>query len=72
MHNPFDRLQRSNIALADERDQLRDMIATLEQESRQMWARNERLEKENIELYSMVLAQARTIRKFQQKQDETK
>jgi Mg2+ and Co2+ transporter CorA len=72
MHNPFDRLQRSNLALADERDQLRDMIATLEQESRQMRARNERLEKENIELYSMVLAQARTIRKFQNKQDDLK
>lgn len=71
MNNQFDRLQRSNLALANERDELKrvvalhektiremidrssefmretgDMIATLEQESRQLRARNERLEAE--------------------------
>lgn len=46
MPGKFDVLQRSNIKLADERDELRDMIATLEQEARQMRARNERLEGE--------------------------
>lgn len=71
MYNQFDRLQRSNLALANERDELKrvvdlheqtiremidrssefmretgDMIATLEQESRQLRARNERLEAE--------------------------
>ena len=43
-----------------------DMIATLEQESRQMRARNERLEKENSDLCEMVLRQAKTIREFQE------
>lgn len=46
MHNPYDVLQRANMKLGDERDELRNMIATLEQESRQMLARNTRLESE--------------------------
>lgn len=90
MHNQFDRLQRSNLALADERDELKrvvdlheqtiremidrssefmretgDMIATIEQEARQMRARNERLESEIAQQTEMMLNQAMTIKRQQ-------
>lgn len=79
MHNQFDHLQRANMKLGDERDELKrvvalheqtiremidrssefmretgDMIATLEQEARQMRARNERLERELAEAQAII------------------
>lgn len=49
MPTPFDRLQRANLSLADERDKLRDTIAELDLEATVMRARNRRLEKEVAE-----------------------
>lgn len=54
MPNPFDRLQRANLSLADERDKLRDTISELDLEATVMRARNRRLEKEVEECLEVI------------------
>lgn len=62
MHNQFDRLQRSNLALANERDELKRVVALHEQTIREMIDRSSEFMRETGDMIATLEQESRQMR----------